>query len=258
MKKTLLSFSALIIYINIEAQNVGIGTATPTQKLDVVGNLNVTGAIMSSGQAGSPGQVLTSAGTGNAPTWANTAYAGGGRFWIIPANNTRTAGSITGRGGFSIDGTLNETTQTDSLDFGTTNETGTDFTISNPGLTRNYITVNRTGLYHFEGNLRYFVTSALSVNMIPRATLHFLVNSTVDLNMLLFEDLLEKTGGSETSNSLNSYNYSGKFQLDIHLNAGSTIAFNTGLNNLRFPGNTDLIAIGVSTGGYISGQFVAE
>jgi hypothetical protein len=258
MKKYFLVIAAFVWYLHSEAQNVGIGVAVPAEKLDVNGNLKVSGAIMPAGQTGTSGQVLTSAGAGIAPQWKNTAFTGGGRFWIIPTNNTRTAGGFTGRGGFEVDGALNLTSQTDSLDYGTTNVTGTEFTISNPGLLNNYITVNKTGLYHFEGTLRYFVTGALSVTMLPRATVNLLVNSTVDLNMLLFEDLLEKTGGSETSSSTNTYNYSGRFELNIHLSAGSTVTFNTGFNNLRYPSSTDLVAIGISTGGYVSGQFVAE
>lgn len=52
--------------------NVGIGTATPTEKLDVVGNLKFSGALVPNGLAGTAGQVLTSAGVGVAPTWATT------------------------------------------------------------------------------------------------------------------------------------------------------------------------------------------
>lgn len=260
MKKAATLFISTIFFINLSAQNVGVGTVTPTQKLDVVGNLKVSGAIMPGGTAGIAGQALTSNGAGIAPTWENTAYTGAGRFYIIPGNNARTTSTFTGRGGWTIDGAANMTSQEDSLDYGSSNETGDDFTISNPGLVNNFITVNRTGLYHFEGSIRYFATSTLSVNMLSRAILEFVANqpSVSDLNILLFEDLQEKTGGSETASPTNSYNYTGKFQLNIHLQAGSTCTFKTGFNLLRFPGGADLIAMGVSQGGYISGHFIAE
>ena len=49
--------------------NVGIGTTTPAEKLDVSGNVKLSGALMPNNLAGTTGQVLTSAGAGVAPTW---------------------------------------------------------------------------------------------------------------------------------------------------------------------------------------------
>ena len=260
MKKVVISILFFVSIKNSRAQNVGIGTASPTQKLDVVGNLRVSGAIMPGGSAGTAGQVLTSNGTGVAPTWENLVAPGGGKFWIIPTNNTRSTGSSSGRGGWNLDAGAGLTSQTDSLDYGVTNESGTDFTISNSGLTANFITVNRTGLYHFEGVIRYFVTSNLSVTLLPRTTLDFIANppAGANLSLILNEDPLDKTGGAETGNGANNYNSTVKFQFNIHLTAGTTCTFKTGFNLLRFPSGTDLIAMGISSGGYISGHFVAE
>ncbi len=56
---------------SIFAQNVGIGTAVPTEKLDIVGNLKFSGALMPAGNPGTSGQVLISQGAGNAPVWTN-------------------------------------------------------------------------------------------------------------------------------------------------------------------------------------------
>jgi hypothetical protein len=49
--------------------NIGIGTPTPSQKLDVSGNVQFSGALMPNSLAGTVGQFLTSSGTGVAPTW---------------------------------------------------------------------------------------------------------------------------------------------------------------------------------------------
>jgi hypothetical protein len=51
--------------------NVGIGVTAPSEALQVVGNVRFSGALMPNNLAGTAGQVLTSAGAGVAPTWAN-------------------------------------------------------------------------------------------------------------------------------------------------------------------------------------------
>lgn len=49
--------------------NVGVGTATPSEKLDVSGNVQFSGALMPNSNAGVAGKVLSSNGPGVAPTW---------------------------------------------------------------------------------------------------------------------------------------------------------------------------------------------
>ena len=68
--------------------NVGIGTTAPTERLHIEGNLRLQGAFMPGNNAGSPGQVLRSAGPGTPPTW-QTVYLYGGN--TQSANLTTTA-----------------------------------------------------------------------------------------------------------------------------------------------------------------------
>jgi hypothetical protein len=49
--------------------NVGIGSSSPSQKIDVSGNMKFSGALMPNGDAGTSGYVLISQGSGNPPVW---------------------------------------------------------------------------------------------------------------------------------------------------------------------------------------------
>lgn len=50
---------------------VGIGTISPTEVLEVAGNLKFSGALMPNDSSGTSRQVLTSQGSGSAPIWSN-------------------------------------------------------------------------------------------------------------------------------------------------------------------------------------------
>ncbi len=51
--------------------NTGFGTSTPSQILDVTGNIKFSGALMPNNAAGINGYVLTSGGAGAPPVWTN-------------------------------------------------------------------------------------------------------------------------------------------------------------------------------------------
>lgn len=58
---------------------LGIGNATPGYALDVTGDVNVTGALRASGNAGAAGQVLTS--TGSGLQWVDQSSVAGTNYW---------------------------------------------------------------------------------------------------------------------------------------------------------------------------------
>lgn len=65
--------------------NVGIGNTSPSQKLDVTGNMKFSGALMPNNTAGTAGQVLVSAGANQPPTWSNiSGVLAGGTANYIP------------------------------------------------------------------------------------------------------------------------------------------------------------------------------
>ncbi len=68
---------------------VGIGTTNPTQKLDIVGDINLTGTIFANNTSGSNGQILSSTGIGLSwinPSSVGTTYTAG--IGLSLANNT--------------------------------------------------------------------------------------------------------------------------------------------------------------------------
>ncbi|MDH6253429.1 hypothetical protein M2347_003156 [Chryseobacterium sp. H1D6B] len=97
------NLTALAFRINSNAEamcldelgNVGVGTSTPQKKLHVNGSLQVTnelnvgGTDTTAGSAGTTGQILTSNGTGAAPTWQTPAAASS-------VNIYNTNGTLTG------------------------------------------------------------------------------------------------------------------------------------------------------------------
>ena len=70
MKKYLLFIIVASCSCKVFCQNVGIGTTTPAEKLDVNGNINTNGQIKLNGNAGTMGQVLMK-GPGNNPVWGD-------------------------------------------------------------------------------------------------------------------------------------------------------------------------------------------
>ncbi|MCX7652738.1 MAG: hypothetical protein N2200_07725, partial [Bacteroidia bacterium] len=58
------------------AQNVGIGTSTPSERLHVAGNLRLDNAFMPGNNAGAVGNLLLSQGAGVAPVWLTNGPAG--------------------------------------------------------------------------------------------------------------------------------------------------------------------------------------
>jgi hypothetical protein len=86
--------------------NVGIGTTTPAQKLDVIGNLQFSQALMPNGQPGTSGQVLISQGANTAPIWAAgggpsgiTVYTSGSGLYTPPAGTKSIIVQLVGAGG---------------------------------------------------------------------------------------------------------------------------------------------------------------
>lgn len=110
MKRILvLAITFLFISSFLFSQNVGIGTPTPGEKLDVNGNINLTGTIKANGVDGTANQVLMKNSSG-VLAWSNMCefnnYAsfqftssGVYQSWIVPAGVTKIKVQVWGGGG---------------------------------------------------------------------------------------------------------------------------------------------------------------
>ena len=109
MKK--IFYLAILLPFQLSAQNVGIGNPSPTEKLDVAGNINVTGTIKTNGTDGTAGQVLMKNSNGvlnwgdlgefkNVAAFTDTTST----FinWVVPAGTTRVWVEIWGGGGAGL------------------------------------------------------------------------------------------------------------------------------------------------------------
>ncbi len=125
MKKLFL-LTLMAIAIQAQAQNVGIGNPAPAEKLDVTGNINVTGTIKANGVDGTAGQVLSKNNTNNL-AWSNTAFTNTTRFKCRFSNNDSPGAPF-----------QNFSSPTYNLNTG------------NVIISPNGITINKAGLYHFD------------------------------------------------------------------------------------------------------------
>ncbi|KKQ24141.1 MAG: Collagen triple helix repeat-containing protein, partial [Candidatus Roizmanbacteria bacterium GW2011_GWC1_37_12] len=89
---------------------VGIGTTSPGQELDIVGDLQFSGALMPNSTAGTSGQFLISSGSGVAPTWTSTVGATSISFSGITSGTNTQAAMVVGTGAslnYENSGTIN-------------------------------------------------------------------------------------------------------------------------------------------------------
>jgi hypothetical protein len=208
--------------------NVGINNLSPAYKLDVNGDVNLTGLLRVNGSAGTTGQVLSSNG-GSDPTWKSTSFSNNTRFAVDAyLSSPGTSSSFTG-------GILNFTTVKYNLD-------PTSISIGGSS-----ITISKSGLYHFEAfyDIQFYYTSS-SVAVSPALTSYISVDYTGGFNHLMaYHDVLRRDG------STNSWYYNLKASFDVYLQAPRVISFYSGLSNLAGPTNS-VIQEGILYGHLIS------
>ena len=101
-----ISFIIIILSFALKAnaQNVGVNTTTPSERLDVNGNINLTGTIKTNGTDGQPNQVLMKNGQGDLAWGDLSGYKDRATFtvsgtWQVPPGVTKIAIEAWGAGG---------------------------------------------------------------------------------------------------------------------------------------------------------------
>ena len=87
MKPERILLQVALLLGGLAAQNVGIGTNNPTERLHVAGNLRLDTAFMPGNQAGAVGNILLSQGAGAVPVWLPNGPAGSILTSMGPGNN---------------------------------------------------------------------------------------------------------------------------------------------------------------------------
>ena len=100
-------------------QWVGILNQSPLAALDVTGNIRFSGALTPNGNAGTPGQYLSSGGPTGTPTWVNSAQGAGGLTTQIQFNSS---GYLNGTTNFEWDNTYNRLLLSGGIFLGTTTD----------------------------------------------------------------------------------------------------------------------------------------
>jgi hypothetical protein len=113
--------------------NMGVGNSAPTERLDVLGNLKFSGALMPNNQPGTAGQVLVSGGPSTPPVWTSPSLTINGSTLGIVGGNTVALPSANNWGLSGNAGT------TPSVNFiGTTDANDLNFRVNNISMGRMY------------------------------------------------------------------------------------------------------------------------
>jgi len=150
------------LVMNTTNGNVGIGTAFPgiSNKLDVWGNINLTGTLKINDHPGFSGQVLTSNGT-TSPTWQNMPLSNPQVGFFAKKNNNQA---------------IPNNIETTILSYTESFDDGNSFN-PNTGL----FTAPSDGVYHFDSEFCFNVNPTFDMTVLCR----FFINSTASESTLV-------------------------------------------------------------------------
>jgi hypothetical protein len=179
---------------------VGAGSSTTDRKVKLyaeggttlTGPINIAGALQVYGNSGTAGQVLTSNGTAS-PAWTNSAFSNTTRFGIYFSDATH------GGGNLNPQQTLYNTNPA-------------DITIG-----ASSITINHTGLYHFNGNINGIIQTNTAFSAVPAFS--------IDLNFQNYGFYLQENKQMQYNpGQTDLYSHYELFSQDFYIVAPQTIS----------------------------------
>ncbi len=216
---------------------VGVGTTSPSEMMDISGNLKVTGAFMPGNSAGTAGQILVSGGTGAAPTWLT-----------MSATNTPNI--------YSADGTLAGTRVVsqgaNTLRFDGTASTGGSALFSNgTGASLALAAKSSTGKATLQATagstaLNYFVDGGAAAQITSTGATSFDIGNTNAVNMNFLTNNATRMTISSTGNVGIGTTAPGNL-LSVYNNTNTSIGDSFPMVNV-FSNNTSNNSISVGSG----------
>ncbi len=204
--------------------NVGINNSTPLYKLDVGGDINMTGALRVNGATGQMGQVITSNGA-SAPTWQDQAFSNDVRFSVRLRQSLVSAGNDC------------------NISFTDYNLSPSDISIGTTSLT-----INKTGLYHFDMELHG------TVDYVSASNIYYpFFGLTFYCGPINGYSIIDNRVMSSTSTSNTRWGFEGSGSIDIYITAPATIRVAHGLGALGTPAMSSY-----SAAGYLVGYLIKE
>lgn len=196
--------------------NVGINNITPLYKLDVGGDINMTGALRINGATGQAGQVITSNGS-SAPTWQDQAYSNNVRFSVRLVQSAVSA------------------TNDCRISFTDYNLSPADISI---GATT--LTFNKSGLYHFDIELYGTITFGTGSNVSsPFFGLIFHSGSAATGYSIVNNRIMSPTSTANTT-----WGFDGAGSIDVYITAPAMIKVSHAIGGLGIPALTSYNATG--------------